>query len=201
MVGIITYDRLENMVYWRYSVEKGERQSVAPHQPGGFSGHILQTREPLLINHDITQRAEELGSTVLAGELPKSYLGVPLIAGGEVTGVITLQNIDREEAFNENDLRLLSTLALNMGVALENARLFETTQESQRRMADIIDFLPDATFVIDCDGKVIAWNHAIEEMTGVKAADIIGKGNFEYALSFYGDAAYLIDLIPVPDKR
>ena len=36
-------------------------------------------------------------------------------------------------------------------------------------MADIIDFLPDATLVIDCDGRVIAWNRAIETMTGVKA--------------------------------
>ena len=51
----------------------------------------------------------------------------------------------------------------------------------------IVDFLPDATFVIDREGKVIAWNRAMEEMTGVKAADILGKGNYEYALPFYGE--------------
>ena len=202
VVAILTYDRQENLVHWRYSIEKGERQSVAPHSPGGFSGHILHTREPLLITHDVAQRAIEYGSTVLAGESPKSYLGVPLIAGGEVTGVITLQNIDREEAFNENDLRLLSTLALSMGVALENARLFETAQESQRRMADIINFLPDATFVVDREGKVIAWNQAIEEMTGVKAIEILGKGDYEYSLPFYGERRpILIDMVLIPDKE
>ncbi|HHY00804.1 MAG TPA: PAS domain S-box protein [Methanothermobacter sp.] len=58
--------------------------------------------------------------------------------------------------------------------------------ESHRRMADIIDFLPDATFVIDTEGKVIAWNKAIEEMTGVASEEIMEKGNYEYAIPFYG---------------
>ena len=142
-MAIITYDRQENLAYWRYSIEKGERQSVTPRPPAGFSGHILRTREPLLITRDLDQRAAEIGSTVLAGEAPKSYLGVPLIAGGEVTGVITLQNIDREDAFSENDLRLLSTLALNMGVALENARLYQETQHHAVEMAALAEIGSD----------------------------------------------------------
>lgn len=58
--------------------------------------------------------------------------------------------------------------------------------KSERRLGDIINFLPDATIVIDREGKIIAWNHAIEEMTGIKAADMLGKDNYEYALPFYG---------------
>lgn len=61
----------------------------------------------------------------------------------------------------------------------------DALKENRRRLMDIIDFLPDATFVIDTGGRVIAWNRAIEDMTGVKTADIIGKGNYEYALPFY----------------
>lgn len=69
-------------------------------------------------------------------------------------------------------------------------------KESERRLADIIDFLPDATFVIDLSGKVIAWNRAMEEMTGVKAKDILGKGNHEYAVAFYGmRRPMLIDMV------
>ena len=61
---------------------------------------------------------------------------------------------------------------------------------------DIIDFLPDATFIIDNKGIVIAWNRAIEEMTGIKAEDMIDKGNYEYAQAFYGHRRpMLIDLI------
>lgn len=62
----------------------------------------------------------------------------------------------------------------------------EALRGSQRRVADIINFLPDATFVIDRGGRVIAWNKAAEEMTGIKAEDILGKGDYEHSLPFYG---------------
>jgi PAS domain S-box-containing protein len=81
----------------------------------------------------------------------------------------------------------------------ERKQALEALRESQRKLTDIINFLPDATFVIDTDGKVIAWNKAIEEMSGVKAEDILGTGNYEYALPFYGERRpILIDLVLKP---
>jgi PAS domain S-box-containing protein len=78
----------------------------------------------------------------------------------------------------------------------------EALRESERRLGDIIDFLPDSTLAIDLSGKVIAWNRAIEEMTGVKAEDMLGKGDHEYALPFYGKRRpILIDLVLTPDKK
>ena len=64
---------------------------------------------------------------------------------------------------------------------------------------EIIDFLPDATLVIDREGKVIAWNRAMEELTGVPAGDMLGKGDYEYALPFYGQRRpILADLVFMP---
>ncbi|MCX6690553.1 MAG: PAS domain-containing protein [Methanoregula sp.] len=78
----------------------------------------------------------------------------------------------------------------------EQKQAEKALQDSERRFADIISFIPDATVAIDREGKIIAWNRAIEEMTGVKAADIIGKGDYEYSLAFYGHRRpILIDLI------
>ncbi len=75
----------------------------------------------------------------------------------------------------------------------------EALQEFQNRLAKIIDFLPDATFVIDREGKVIAWNKSIEKLTGVKSKDMIGKGNYEYTIPFYGKRRpILIDLVLRP---
>ncbi|MDD1729495.1 MAG: PAS domain S-box protein, partial [Methanospirillum sp.] len=75
-------------------------------------------------------------------------------------------------------------------------RLEASVSDHERREADIINFLPDATFAIDTDGMVIAWNRAMEQMTGVKAQDIVGKGDYEYALPFYLERRpILIDLI------
>jgi PAS domain S-box-containing protein len=59
--------------------------------------------------------------------------------------------------------------------------------ESEHQLHDIIDFLPDASFAIDREGRVIAWNRAIEEMTGKKKAEILFRDNYEYALPFYGE--------------
>jgi PAS domain S-box-containing protein len=59
-------------------------------------------------------------------------------------------------------------------------------RESMERLSQILDFLPDPTFAIDLEGKVITWNRAYEEMTGIKAEEVLGKGDYEYSLPFYG---------------
>ncbi|MBK5254358.1 MAG: PAS domain-containing protein, partial [Peptostreptococcaceae bacterium] len=61
---------------------------------------------------------------------------------------------------------------------------------------DVIDFLPDATFVIDNEKRVVIWNNALEIMTGILSSEMIGKGNYEYTIPFHGEArAKLIDLL------
>ncbi len=68
-------------------------------------------------------------------------------------------------------------------------------RDSEKRLASLIDLMPDAAFVIDENGVVVAWNRAIEALTGVKAEEILGKGNYEYAIPFYGERRpILIDL-------
>jgi PAS domain S-box-containing protein len=61
-------------------------------------------------------------------------------------------------------------------------------RENQKKLSDIIDFLPDATLAIDRGKRVIIWNRAIEEMTGIPAAEMIGKGDNAYTIPFYGEA-------------
>ncbi|MDO9035381.1 MAG: PAS domain S-box protein [Methanoregula sp.] len=75
-------------------------------------------------------------------------------------------------------------------------------EESQQRINDIVNFLPDATFAIDDQGKVIVWNRSIEEMTGIKAGDILGTGNYSYAIPFYGERRpILVNLVLNEDKE
>jgi PAS domain S-box-containing protein len=85
---------------------------------------------------------------------------------------------------------------------LERTQAEAAMQDTERRLTDIINFLPDATFVINKDGSVIAWNRAIEKMTGIKAQDILGKGNYEYSLPFYGvRRPILINLVLQSDSE
>ena len=83
----------------------------------------------------------------------------------------------------------------------ERKRMEQALGESRQLFSDIISFLPDPTIVIDGEGKVLAWNRAIEKLIGVHAADIIGKGDYEYSLWQYGKRRpVLINLVQDPDQ-
>jgi len=78
----------------------------------------------------------------------------------------------------------------------ERKKAEEEIKNSQQRLAQIIDFLPDPTWVVDNEGKVVRWNKAIEKLLNVKAENMVGKGNYEHALPFYGERRpVLIDLV------
>jgi len=127
VIDIVTYDREVNLIEDRYSFEKGDRTLVGPRPPSGFRKHVISTRQPLVINQNMGQAGREYDNQVVIGEASKSCVFVPMIAGGEVTGIVSLQNLDQENAFPDSDVRLLTTLANSMSVALENARLFDET--------------------------------------------------------------------------
>ena len=92
-------------------------------------------------------------------------------------------------------------LANKIRYAITRRQVEEDLSESQKQTAEIIDFLPDATFAISTDGVVIAWNRAMEIMTGVHKKKILNKGNYEYSLPFYGKRRpILIDLVLSPDE-
>jgi len=143
VVMISTYDLQTDTVEHRYAIERGERVYAPGHfPPGGFRAQIVKTRQPLLVNTDVAEQARRLGQPTLPGTItPKSWLGVPMLVGGQVTGVLSLQNVEQENAFEESDVRILETLAASMSVALENARLFDETgrllKETRQRAAEL----------------------------------------------------------------
>jgi len=80
--------------------------------------------------------------------------------------------------------------------------LENSLRESRQLQADIFDFLPDATFVVDQDKTVIAWNRAMEEMSGVPKEEMLGQGDYAYTIPFYGDRRHqLLDLIEIDDEE
>jgi GAF domain-containing protein/CheY-like chemotaxis protein/tetratricopeptide (TPR) repeat protein len=140
-VNITTFDRKNKLLHSPYTIERGQRFYDDPIEPFGFRLHVIQTRQPLLINHDVERLGLEFNNRIVSGESAKSLVFVPMIVGDEVTGIISLQNLDQENAFSDSDVRVLSTLANSMSVALENARLFDETQrllkETEERNAEL----------------------------------------------------------------
>jgi PAS domain S-box-containing protein len=81
-------------------------------------------------------------------------------------------------------------------------RVEESFRVASLQMSGVIYNLPDPTFAIDREGKVIAWNRAMEDLTGVRAVEILGSGNYAYAIPFYGDRRpMLLDLVFTEDRK
>ncbi len=143
-MGIRIYDPQTRMIHFPYVYEEGRRIGIdsSPLSETGFSAHVLRTRETLVINEKMPQAVEKFGSSVLPGtRMEKSAVYVPLVAGDQTRGLISLIDMQREHAYSDSDVRLLQTLANSMSVALENARLFDETQrlfkESEQRAAEL----------------------------------------------------------------
>lgn len=103
----------------------------------GLTSKIIQTGEALLINKD-KEIDEEYSKSGIAqvGKNAASFLGVPIPVQDKVIGVLSVQSTKFESRFNEEDKRLLNTIAINVGVALHNAELFEEAKEAKAKAED-----------------------------------------------------------------
>ena len=115
---------------------------VPPQPMGGISKHVYETKQTLLINEKLADRMQELGSRLIPGtQMEKSYLAVPIMAGSEVMGMVSISNYLEEHAFSDSEVRLLQTVVSAMSVALKNAKLFDETnrllKETEQRTAEL----------------------------------------------------------------
>ncbi len=141
-IGIRWYDSNTNLIHFLYEFEHGLRRDEAPRPPlpGGPWEKIRVTRKPIVI-HDPRESAA-MGVGPLPGtDSSQSSVFVPILGSDQALGLIVLEDYQRENAFGETEVRLLSTVAASMGVALENARLFDETQrllkETEQRNAEL----------------------------------------------------------------
>ncbi len=126
---IALYDHETQVISLPYFVTDRQRVSVDPIPYGeGITSHIIRTRQPLVINRNTDQAMAELGAKTL-GNPARSYLGVPIFVGDEVTGVISIQSTIREDVFDESNVRLMETIAATVGAAIQNAQLWGAMQQ------------------------------------------------------------------------
>jgi len=124
--------------------------------------------------------------------LKQQNIGLPLIVLADQTTenqALELMKVGACDYILKEDLkRLVSVVERELARVCSAKKQKETLSivENQKKMLGFLDFLPDATFAVDLQGRVISWNKAMEEMTGVKATVILGRGDYCYALPFYG---------------
>ncbi len=123
------YDEKTNLVHYLYEFEKGTRLNIppGPPPPGGSFENFLRDRQPI-IGNTLEIMARSGGTSLPGTDTSKSLVSVPIIASNRVIGSLQMENYERENAYGESELRLLTTIAASLGTVLENARLFDETQ-------------------------------------------------------------------------
>jgi GAF domain-containing protein/DNA-binding response OmpR family regulator/anti-sigma regulatory factor (Ser/Thr protein kinase) len=139
-IALRTYDAGSGLVTDHYTFEGGVRLETRPYPSGPLTDYTRTSRKPLLVR--TPEEYEALGALLIEGTEPsKSGMYVSMFAGERYIGDITVYSLERENAYDESDMRLLTTLANSMSVALENARLFDETQhlleETEQRAAEL----------------------------------------------------------------
>jgi diguanylate cyclase (GGDEF)-like protein len=101
----------------------------------GFTEYIIRTGEPLLIESELEQVRSKLGVDFVPPRPARSFCAVPIFLGGKPVGVMAAMSTERESQFLARDLEVMQTVAGQLGVAVENARLFTEEQRRARHLA------------------------------------------------------------------
>jgi len=105
----------------------------------------------------------------------RAYLGVPLTArDGSLHGVLSVY-ASEPRVWREEEVQALGALAANASVALSNAELYQRVAVEREQSVAILANVADGIVAVDREGHVVLWNHAAEEITGVPAAEAIGR--------------------------
>lgn len=148
----------------------------------GVSEYILSTRKPLLMEKNVKNTIESLGLTHY-GEEAVSWLGVPILAGEKALGVIAVQSYavagQIPQYFDFSHQVILSAIAAQASVAIQNARLYEQTDQalSQKllELNSILDTTSEGVVLLDSSLKILEVNRATCEMLETTPSALIGK--------------------------
>jgi GAF domain-containing protein/CheY-like chemotaxis protein len=141
-MGIRWFDPQSELIHFLYEYEHGERLRVEPMAriPGGPAEKMARTRRAVVLNSRAQMAAAGI-RTIPGTDSSLSVIFVPIVGSDRLIGTIVLEDHQREQAYGDAEVRLLSTVASSMGVALENARLFDETQrllkETEARNAEL----------------------------------------------------------------
>lgn len=173
---IALHDEERGEWYTVLDFQAGEPQPPIRHRVGGgLTGHIIRSRQPLLFrtSDELTAFHEQQG-VAQVGERARSWVGVPMIAADRVVGVVGVESYEREHAYSEDDLAVLTTVAAQAAVALENARLFEETRQRLQQVNTLLEVSRDVATRLDVTSLLQSiLEAAVESVTAAERGSIL----------------------------
>ena len=143
-IGISVWDeKIENIIA-RYFYRNGKPISGEIWDTSGVKLALCLSERGGGRSWVVTKNVEKAWQKFGGGnevEIPKSFVQLPLLAGGKFVGGITIADYESEDAFNNISIGMLETIASNLGTAIQNVRLFDETQhllkETEQRATEL----------------------------------------------------------------
>ncbi len=141
----------------------------------GLTEYVLRTKAPLLIPEDVTQQVASLGLERI-GRDAACWLGIPILAGEEPLGMIAVQSFDMAHVYDASHVAILQVIAAQAAVAIQNARLYERTDEALARrvqeLGSVLRTSREGVLLLDLAWRVLAANRALADFVGVAQVDL-----------------------------
>jgi GAF domain-containing protein len=148
---IALYDQRTNSISIPYLYEDNAFSSIDSFPLGeGLTSILIRTREPLMLVEDTEKRAIAMGAKI-TGKPALSWLGVPLLARGEAIGAIIIQDLERENSFDEDDLRFMVSVASQVSGAIYNVVLINESKQSALQFETAAEIARDISSSLDLD--------------------------------------------------
>ena len=161
---VALYDPETDQVTFPLVVEEGKRISWPPRRQGkGLTEYVLRTKQPLLIPENAAEQMRQLGIERIGREA-LSWLGVPIMRGDQVLGVIAVQSYTTPRAYTKHHIGLLTAIASQMAIALQNARLYTEARQQAEELAALNAVAARLAQTLDLNEVL---NTAIEEVVRV----------------------------------
>lgn len=221
--SIAIFDSAKQIIQFPYHFEDGKVTSIPPFPLGeGLTSYIIQNRKSLLLPlkfepkdlpaswnaykymyavSDVERDAMRLGAKII-GKPAKSWLGVPLMLGGEVLGALIVQDTQKEERFSEKDQILLETIAPQIAISIRNAQLVERMSSTLQAydqehtlLNALLENVPEKIYFKDQDGRYLrVSNSFIASLGHSSASEINGYTDEELIPGEAGSLRHLKDM-------
>lgn len=200
IVLVALYDAEAGLIRTPFLAINGVKRSYEPFAFGlGLSSEVIRTRKPLYIPDEKSREPYNSVLVVRTDRPPRSWLGVPMLAGIEVMGVVSVQSMDEENAFDEDDIRLLSTLAATLANRVQAAKLFETVRRRAEEAATIAEAGRWISESLDLDtvlGRIM--DRAVALLTKDSCAVLLREGDCLRTVAAAGGMSGPLNAFPVP---
>ncbi|MFQ6087471.1 MAG: GAF domain-containing protein [Candidatus Methanofastidiosia archaeon] len=116
------------------SVENGKKMPKFSFELGkGLMSRVVKTKKPLLVG-DYLAECEKFGIEPVGEKKSKAWLSVPLVVKDKVIGVLNVHSHEKRDIYTKENLEILSAIANQAAIAIENAKLYENLQEDNKEL-------------------------------------------------------------------